>query len=52
METTAQLKLAATQEERGGILGIYFSGVKMTLKVRIAPMETTVILNFPKIGIL
>ena len=29
-----------TYEERGGIVGIYSSGVKMTLKVRKAPMET------------
>ena len=29
------------QEVRGGIVGTYFSGVKMTLKVGITPMETT-----------
>ena len=28
-------------EERGGIVRIYSSGVKMTLKARKAPMETT-----------
>ena len=27
--------------ERGGIVGIYSSGVKITLIVRITPMETT-----------
>ena len=30
-----------TLDERGGILGIYSSGVKMTLKATKAPMETT-----------
>ena len=30
-----------TQEEGGGIVGIYSSGVKMTLKVGLVPMETT-----------
>ena len=42
-----------TSQERGGIVGTYSSGVKMTLKVRIAPMETNLkhfahpfILNF------
>ena len=32
-----------TQEERGDIVGIYSSGVKMTLKVGLVPMETTFI---------
>ena len=30
------------QEERGGIVGIYSSGVKMTLKVGLVAMKTTV----------
>ena len=30
-----------TQEERGGIVGTYSSGVKTTLKVGIKQMETT-----------
>ena len=30
------------QEEREGIVAIYSSGVKMTLKARKVPMETTV----------
>ena len=30
-----------TWDERGGIVGIYSSGVKMTLKVRLTPMKTT-----------
>ena len=30
-----------TLVERGGTIGTYSSGVKMTLKVRITPMETT-----------
>ena len=29
--------------ERGGIVGTYSSGVKMTLKVRITPMEPTIL---------
>ena len=43
-------KFLMTQEERGGIVRIYSSGVKMTLKVRIAPMETTpfpIVYRFP-----
>ena len=38
-----------TLEERGGMFGIYSSGVKMTLKVRIKPIETT---NFPSLNCL
>ena len=34
-------KVLMTQEERGGIVGIYSSGVKMTLKVWFTPMKTT-----------
>ena len=34
-----------TQEERGGIIGTDSSGVKMTLKVRLTPMETTPVLT-------
>ena len=36
------------QEERGGIVRTYSSGVKMTCKARIIPMETT----FAKGGVL
>ena len=32
------------QEDRGGIVGTYSSGVKMTLKVRKPPMETTIVI--------
>ena len=39
LKSTKQILM--TWEERGGIVGIYSSGVKTTLKVRIAPMETT-----------
>ena len=31
-----------TQDQRGGMVVMHSSGVKMTLKVKIAPMETTV----------
>ena len=31
--------------ERGGTIGTYSSGVKMTLKVRITPMETIILLQ-------
>ena len=30
-----------TEDERGGMVGIFSSGVKTTLKVRTTPMETT-----------
>ena len=34
-------QILMTQDKRGGKVGIYSSGVKMTLKVGLAPMETT-----------
>ena len=36
-------KKLMTQEGRGGILGIYSSGVKTALKVWSTPMETTIL---------
>ena len=34
-------QILMTQEQRGGTIGIYSIGVKMTLKVGSTPMETT-----------
>ena len=39
-----------TQDNRGGIVGTYSSGVKMTLKVLFTPMETTVTSNYLKLS--
>ena len=39
LKSTKQILM--TQEERGGIVETYSSGVKTTLKVRITPMQTT-----------
>ena len=39
LKSTKQILM--TEEERGGIVGIYSSGVKMTLNVRKPPMDST-----------